>query len=93
MEEPGYTYEYLERRGISRETHEFFGVKTRIDAAGKPVAAGYVYPNGSTQIRMFEPKNFYSIGDWSHASGFAKDRFAAGSAKAITITEGEGFGL
>lgn len=85
--EENFTYEYVERRGIARETHEFFGVKARIDPNGRPVSVDYVYPNGAVQTR-FLPKGFASKGDMSNVGGWAKDRFPAGSAKAITITEG-----
>src|SRR5690606_36094692 len=66
----GYTFEYVARRGISKETHEFFGVKTAINAEGRPVSVAYVYPNKSTKIRRLEPKSFYTLGDFSAASGW-----------------------
>lgn len=88
----GFTFEYLDRRNITKETHEFFGVRTQIDAAGKPVSVAYPYPNGAKQIRFLEPvtkaDKFRSAGDMSGASGWPLDKFPAASAKAITITEG-----
>lgn len=89
LDETGFTYEYIPRRGISKETHEFFNVKAKISSEGKPIAVGYPYPNGAVKTRRLDKKEFYSAGDMSRASGFAKDRFPAGSAKAITVTEGE----
>lgn len=83
-----YTTEYLARRGITKETHEFFKVKTRVDPDGVPVAVEYPYANGSIQVRRLDEKVFYSEGEWSQASGFASDLFTPGQARSITITEG-----
>lgn len=87
--EEGYTYEYLPRRGISRATHEFFGVQTKIDKSGKPVSVGYVYPKGAVKMRRLDVKAFYTEGEMSKESGWAVDKFPAGSSRAITIFEGE----
>lgn len=84
-----FTFEYVGRRGISKETHEFFGVKAAIDGQGRPVSVAYPYPNKSSKVRRLAEKAFYTVGDFSSASGWAKNLFPAGSAKAITITEGE----
>ncbi|HEY6018530.1 MAG TPA: DnaB-like helicase C-terminal domain-containing protein, partial [Candidatus Paceibacterota bacterium] len=88
-----FTYEYIARRSISKETHEFFNVKARINSEGKPTAVEYVYPNGAIQVRRLDKKDFFSVSgpdvpSMSEASGWAKDKFPAGSAKAITIFEG-----
>jgi Replicative DNA helicase len=88
-EDTTYTYEYLPRRGITKETHEFFGVLTQINDKGVPVSVAYPYANGSTKVRTLNPKGFFSRGAMSEASGWAAEKFPAGSAKAITITEGE----
>lgn len=88
---PEITYEYLPWRGVSRETMERYDVRTKI-VNGEPVALGFKYPNDSFKIRKFNvPKReaFYSLGDISKAGLFGKDRFALGSAKYVTITEGE----
>ena len=55
-----YTTEYLPRRGITKETHEFFKVKTRVDPDGVPVAVEDPYANGSIQVRHLDEKQFYS---------------------------------
>jgi Replicative DNA helicase len=84
-----YTYEYLPRRGISAATHEFFGARTRVDADGKPTAVEYGWPNGTTQLRFLDKKDFRFIGDKvSEIGGWPVDKFTPGSARAITITEG-----
>lgn len=87
--EQQFTYEYLARRSISKETHSFYDVKTKIDASGKPVSVGYQYPNHSFKIRNFDKKEFYTEGDIGKAGLFGVDKFAAGSHKYVTITEGE----
>jgi twinkle protein len=83
-----YTYEYIARRGITKATHEFFGVKAQINAEGKPVSVAYPFENGAAQIKYLDRKDFRSIGDMSATGGWGLDKFPAGSAKAITITEG-----
>ena len=89
VDESNYTFEYLPRRGITRETHEFFSVKTAINRDGKPVSVSYPYKNGAKKIRTLETKGFYSRGDMSQASGWAVDKFSAGQSRSITVTEGE----
>lgn len=87
--EDKYTYEYIEYRGIRPETFSFYGVKAKVDGEGKPVAMAFPYENGALKIRNLERKDFYSLGSMAEASLFGMDKFGAGSAKAITITEGE----
>lgn len=89
-----YTYEYLEQRGINKDTFRFYDVKTKIDATGKPVAIGFKYPNGAYKIRNFEKKEFHTEkakdgSDISKAGLFGRDKFSNGSHKYVTITEGE----
>jgi len=89
-----FTYEYLPFRGIEKRTLSVYDVKAKIDNEGKPVAVGFKYPNGSYKIRNWDEKKFRSepskdgaqIGD---AGLFGRDKFAAGSHKYVTITEGE----
>lgn len=84
------TYEYLPLRGISKRTLEFYDVKTKVDAEGKPMSVGFVYPNGAVKVRLLGEKIIY----WSPKRGtqpglFGRNKFAAGSDRSITITEGE----
>ncbi len=85
----GYTYEYLPWRGVAADTFRFFDVKTKINSEGKPVEIGYPYPNGSVKVRGLDKKQFYTKGDIGKAGLFGRNRFAAGSAKTLIITEGE----
>jgi twinkle protein len=82
-----YTYEYLPRGKISQATHQFFQVKTKVNAEGKPVAVEYPYSNGAIQIRTLEKKDFYFKGEYPKG-GWGADKFTPGSARAVTITEG-----
>ncbi len=47
FEDLEFTYEYVPWRGISKRTLEFYDVKTKINAEGKPIAIGFRYPNGA----------------------------------------------
>ena len=83
-----YTYEYLPTRGLNVETLKFYGVLTKIDSTGRPVAMGFRYPFGGTKCRTQDVKSFYWEGE--HQPGlFGQDKFASGSHKYVTITEGE----
>lgn len=84
-----FTYEYLTHRGLDRRTLEFYNIKTKIDADGKPVAVGFKYPNGAYKIRQLADKKFHSEGAIAEAGLFGRDKFSAGSHKYVTITEGE----
>jgi twinkle protein len=84
-----FTYEYLPWRGVSAESFRFFDAKTKIDPSGVPVSIGYRYPNGAFKVRSLEGKHFHSVGDIGKAGLYGQDRFAAGSHKYVTITEGE----
>jgi twinkle protein len=83
-----YHFEYISRRGISKEAHEFYGVKAKVNSkSGEPVSVEYPHKNGA-QVRSCSVKRFHSVGNMSTPGCFGADRFPAGSAKAITITEG-----
>lgn len=84
-----YSYEYIPLRGLSKETLEFYDIKTKLDPEGNPVSLGFVYPNGAVKIRNLAKKEFYASGPMSEASCYGTDKFSAGMSKSITITEGE----
>lgn len=85
-----FTYQFYAHRGISVNTFRFYDAKTKIDKDGKPVAIGFVYPSGDCQVRSLIDKDFYwaKTGEKSKTGLFGRDKFAAGSHKAVTITEG-----
>lgn len=82
-----YTFEFLPARGITKDVMRFYNVATKIDEEGKPVELGFRYPNEGVKIRSLEKKYFYIDGKIEGL--FGRNRFAAGSADSITITEGE----
>lgn len=87
-----FSYEYLAHRGISRDTFTRYGVKTKINQEGKPVADGFIYPNGAVKVRNLGKKEFYWEQNGKEASKaglFGQDKFSSGSHKYVTITEGE----
>lgn len=84
-----FTYEFLPLRGIDKATMKFYNVKAKIDAEGKPLSLGFVYPNESMKIRNLEQKDFYSQGDIAKAGLFGRNLWEMGSHKYVTITEGE----
>ena len=82
-----YSYSFKSTRGIHEDTFRFYDVSTKM-LGDTPVSHGYVYPNGAIKVRML-PKGFSWVGEAVDAGLFGMDKFQAGSAKAITITEGE----
>ena len=83
------TFEYLSWRGVNKETFAFYDVKTKVDGEGKPQSIGFRYPNDSFKVRQFSEKSFSTKGDIAKAGLFGRNKFAAGSHKYVTITEGE----
>ncbi len=90
--EPGkFTYEYLPWRGLTSESFRFYGVPTKVNSDGIPISIGFPYANGRTKIRSLAEKDFRTSGELVRDTGFlfGMDKFPSGSAKAITVTEGE----
>ncbi len=85
------TMEYKEHRGITKETMEAYGVQAKVGSNGTIIAFSIPF-GSSTQIR--EPRgkgqkeNITTIGSSDDIQLFGQSNFNAGSAKAITITEG-----
>lgn len=80
--------QFLPWRGISANTMRVFNSPVLVDEKGVPREIHFKYPHG-TKIRPYEGKAFRSVGDMSKSQLFGQDTFPAGSAKAITIYEGE----
>lgn len=78
---------YMTYRGIDKETMKFYGCVTDYNKDNEPFQHSYVYPDGGTKFRVF-PKSF-RVKDFKSDHLFGMDKFPAGSAKAVTITEGE----
>lgn len=84
-----YTLEYLAHRGLAKATVEFYHIKTRVLPDGKPHSDMFQYPGGGVKSRLWDEKRLWSTGPISQGGLFGQDLFPAGSAKAVTITEGE----
>lgn len=82
------TKQFLAYAGITVDTMRSYGVMTNVDDTGKPVSIEYPYGNTCSIVRSLSEKRFLTIGDSSTSELFGKQRFSAGSANAITITEG-----
>ena len=72
-------------RGITKDTMEFYGVKSVVSTSGDPVSQTYVYPSGATKTRKL-PKSFTAKGKLDEL--FGMNLFVRGSTKFVTITEG-----
>lgn len=83
-----FSYEYLPKRGLTKKTLEFYGIRTKINSEGEPIADGFRYSNGAFKVRNLKSKDFYWEGE-SKPGLFGIDKFAEGSHKYVTITEGE----
>lgn len=83
------TWKYVGERKITNKTMEFYGVKTYVEN-DLPIKHTYIYPNGTSKTREL-PKNFNlrENAGFKPDMLFGMDKFPAGSAQAVTITEGE----
>jgi Toprim-like/DnaB-like helicase C terminal domain len=82
------TYQYVEHRGISKDTLKAYGVEVKV-VDEDPVSIGYPYGPKACKVRMWDRKEFYCVGEFNEAPLFGQDVFSAGSCDTITITEGE----
>ena len=82
--------DYRDHRGITERTMRFYDVETDIDETGKEVRHGYKYPDGKTKYRIF-PKTFTADAGLKTDVFWGMNRFNGGSAKAVTVCEGECF--
>lgn len=87
VEQEGGVWEYKGHRKVTSSTMTFYGVKSFV-VDDLPMKHTYIYPDGSSKTRFF-PKEFSTANGFKSDKLFGMDKFPAGSAKAITITEGE----
>lgn len=83
------TYEFLDHRGVDKETFRKYNALFKLDNLGEPRSIGFGYGNGSVKVRTLDKKGFYSVGDIAKAGLYGRDKFPSGCARYITITEGE----
>lgn len=84
----GLTASVCGRRGISESVMKVYGVVHQLDSEGEIVKEEYHYPSG-VKVRLCPKLGFYVQKGFKSDELFGMDKFNAGSAKAITITEGE----
>lgn len=87
-----FHYEVIPTRGLTKETLQFYNIRTRVDADGKPFVTDFVYPNGAIKQRPTNQKQFWWVDNGNPATKaglFGMDKFQAGSHRYVTITEGE----
>lgn len=86
------TFRAIPRRHLTEDSIEKYGIAINMDPA---VDIAHVYPyfkdgqHVANKIRRREVKDFYVEGDFKNAELFGQHLFPPGSAKAITIVEGE----
>lgn len=74
---------WVAMRGITAQTMEDYGVKTYNDRQE------YVYPSGGIKVRTIPEKAFYAKNGFKGDELFGMNLYTAGSARKLTITEGE----
>jgi twinkle protein len=80
--------EYRDHRGITDRTMRFYDVETDVDENNKEIRHGYKYPDGKVKYRIF-PKQFIADVGLKTDVFWGMNKFNGGSAKAVTICEGE----
>lgn len=75
-------------RGVVEKTMDFYRVKTYVNGKGQEVKHDYIYPSGGVKSRFLQDKSF-AARDLKTDELFGMDLFNAGTAKTVTITEGE----
>lgn len=89
LDDKTYSYQYLPLRGLTEDTVKRYQILHQINSDGKPRAVAFDYGGGARKIRFLDAKKFVTEGPISTAGLFGKGLFSAGSARSITITEGE----
>ena len=74
---------YTDMRGVSSHIMKSYNVLTFDDRQE------YVYPSGGIKVRRLQEKAFYAKNGFKGDELFGMNLFPAGSAKYVTITEGE----
>ena len=77
------TWKYEPLRGIKASTMQDFNVRTYNDRQE------YIYPSGGIKVRKLSEKVFYTKDNFKGDELFGMNMFTAGSAKIVTVTEGE----
>lgn len=81
--------QYVGWRGITKETMKAYGCMTNVGPTGVPISVMFPYGPHAYKERKIDVKGFRFSGTADDIPLFGMDKFSAGSAQAITITEGE----
>jgi twinkle protein len=84
-----YSYQFVGWRKVTADTFKHYGCKMKVAADGRPLSIVYPYGVDAAKERKLDSKQFFWSGKAAEAGLFGMERFSAGEAKAITITEGE----
>ena len=82
------TRKFVTYRGIGPKTREFYNAAVYLDGDENVVKTEYTYPDGGIKTRR-HPKTIYAEQGFKADQLFGMNLFPAGSAKAVTVTEGE----
>ena len=89
MDPNSFTLQQIPYRGHILSTLVKYNVKLKVEnTTGEPFEVEYEYPEGATKFRNLREKKF-TFKNHKGNSLYGADKFSAGSALAITITEGE----
>ena len=86
--ETDVTPKYITYRGITPKTRDFFKAPVYLDSDENIIKTEYVYGDGTVKTRV-HPKEFYTSVGFKSDQLYGMNLFPAGSAKAVTICEGE----
>lgn len=82
------TPKIMQYRGVKEKTMDFYGVQSFVDAEGEIQKQAYIYPSGGRKMRTM-PKDFRTEAGFKSDELFGMDKFNAGSARLVVVTEGE----
>jgi twinkle protein len=80
--------DFAELRGVTDRTMKFYNCLTQYDGK-EAVSQKYIYPNGKSKYRTLKQKAFVTDPGFSSNEFYGMNLFNGGSAKSVTITEGE----
>ena len=75
-------------RGVTVETMKKYKCKTFVNSSDEEIKHEYVYPSGGVKSRFLKEKSF-AAKNLKSDELFGMDLFNAGTAKTVTVTEGE----
>ncbi len=85
---------HISIRGLSERTVKKLNIRTSLDSEGVPDITSFTFPNGNAKFRrnkveLNSGEKYYALKDQKPEGILFADVFPKGSAKYITVTEGE----